>query len=495
MVGPAGGGRVRRGAAAVEPRPPARLRLRRDVLPQGRLVPVAAGLRVGLAGQRQPADPRRPAGDPAQPRRRVHRPPAARQVGHRPRHPLLGPAPLRLADRRRPARHPQRADGRPDRPPPVPLHPDRLHRRTADGRRRPAVRDEPGRPARRRLRLPGARRVRRPARRPRPHPRPAARRPRRGRPGRRRGPPGPAPLAARRGRPARRRLRRQVDRRARPRRLHRPRPALGPGRAPRRRSAPALALDAPARPVARRAVDARRRAGRLPAVLDGLAGHRRRLRPALGGRAGRGLRLGARAAAQPVALPLRDLALQHHPDLPAHLPVQPVELAGPGPPRLHVLGAAEDRREGLHRPRRLRQPDPRPRHPRPVVGRLLRARVRALPLVLPAGLALRRDPRRRRRGLPALVPVPAAHRLLLLHGRAGAVPVPGRRPDARRDARPGRQHAEPAALGRGRGRAPGGPGVGEPAAAVPWPRTSAAGPGGPETEGPHHRCTACPSPR
>ncbi len=72
-------------------------------------------------------------------------------------------------------RHADRAAGDPDRPPDDPLDPDRLHRRPAARRRRPALRDVAGRPARHLPGLLAGRRGLLPGRRPRLDPPPARR--------------------------------------------------------------------------------------------------------------------------------------------------------------------------------------------------------------------------------------------------------------------------------------------------------------------------------
>ncbi len=86
-----------------------------------------------------------------------------------------------------------------------------------------------------------------------------------------------------------------------------------------------------------------------------------------------------------VALREPGVRLPRRPDLGPHVRVQPLELAGPGPPGLVLLRGAD----GLHGvgDRQVRRRGPGHRHPAPVVAGVLRPRVRGVALVLPPRLA------------------------------------------------------------------------------------------------------------
>src|SRR5664280_931476 len=329
---------------------PPGIHFRRGLLRQGRLEPVAAWRGAGRDRHR--------AG--------VCRAPATGKVADRGRGGSVRQHRGGLAGGWRDGRHPVRARARPGRPPAHPVYPARLRRRPAARLRRPGVRAEPHLDARH---LPDgvrARRLRLPAGRPGPGPRPA--RPHRRRRGaaatskRRRSAPGTS-LVAHRGRALSRcRAGHQVEFGVLPRWL---RPAglrVGRGRSPYGGSAATVYRGAAPRPAL-----ARRRPGRsagrgLPTGLVGMVRHLERLGPALGRGPERRVRLRAGGAAILVALPRRDTAFPHHPDRRAPLPVAPDRLAAAGPPGAVLLHLTEVRRAGLRERRRLRPRGHRPRH-------------------------------------------------------------------------------------------------------------------------------------
>ncbi len=386
----------------------------------------------------------------------VRRPPPARQVGDRARDARPGPRGSgRLAARHRRHGHRARRPRHAARAPTARVAAAHRHRRRPRRARRQRHRHEPRRPARRRAGRP--RRAGPAVRRARPGGLAATAR------GVARAPPcrgarhrlGPravgAAMAARRGGDARARRRRQVERALRARRGRR---AHGRGRRRRPASRGRRAVgERHGVPAGADLVPAARADGarRAPSHLVGLVRHERRLRPELGGR-GRGAAGGGhpvdrpRRPAEPLALPggrlpvprrrhersrlrgaRRGVAPAAAPDLHAlrgarrrngagaHGHSEPAAVVGLCRRRARAARGAR-RRRGARRPRRARRRSP--------AARPLRRR-----------MADRPRAHRHRRGLAAVAALPRAHDVLLLHGRAHAVPRARVRHGAARGAR------------------------------------------------------------
>ncbi|VXC48564.1 hypothetical protein NOCARDAX2BIS_640002 [Nocardioides sp. AX2bis] len=480
------------------PRLAALVRLRRDLLRQGRVVDAQPRLRPWLRRRGRREDPgrhqhrdldRRPVDDRA---------PRGRQVADRARREGLRHGPLRLAGLRRGRGG---ADGAGDVPPRAPadrVDPARLPgRAAADARRRPP-RAVPAGPARH---LPGALpALRRGLRGQRPGVVPRAAGPRHGRRARpRRLGAGPraalASLAAHRRRRVGPGARHEVDRRLPPGRLRDPGLALERRCAPLGRGTPGAAALGRRRRAARVRAPGRGRRGRLRRDLGRVAGQRRGLRGvalldavhALRGRGAlrrrrdrqrgggdgvvadrvraRRQRPGRDRAVVALALVLPPGRLHLPRPLPelldAHLRLRPARLAAAQPAGGHLRRHRHRARYGrLHRARGQRLPAPgaADRHPGDLVGRPARPARRGRAVGGPAGLA---RPAGGGRGAGDLAAVAAVRRppdLLLLRRRDAAVPGAGRR------AVPGPAHRtagweQPQAYRRrGRGRVVPGPG-------------------------------------
>ncbi|CAA9373142.1 MAG: Protein-O-mannosyltransferase, partial [uncultured Nocardioidaceae bacterium] len=418
----------------LEPRDAAPVRVRRDVLRQGRLVALAARLCPELGRGRRQGDPERAVVPRPADRRPDHgRPPRCRQVADRARRAAARLRASRLAHRERRRRH---ADGAGHGAAGAPAH--RLDAARRGGRapalpRRPALRALPaGPPGHLRRVLPPQRGVV-PGRRPGLDPGP---------PGRFGGPDQAAPVAAvaaRRGAVVRVGDLVQVDRAGPARRLRAPRRAVGHRR-------PALPRGAACLPALRAGrwrpgvpLPGRRRLRRLPHVVGRLAGQRRRLR----GRAGaeqlrdllgrlhqegsrRLLPLLVPGAPQPVALPPRRLGVPHDGAGRRHalLPVGAAELAGDAPPggrghraRHPSRGPGVRGAVGQH----LHPGGDPARHADPVVGRGAGPLPRRVRLARPTGLEVRRGAGRPADDLGAVLPGGRPADLLVLRDRHAAV--------------------------------------------------------------------------
>ena len=266
-------------------------------------------------------------------------------------------------------------------------------------------------------------------------------------------------------------LRHQVERPVRPGRVRRADSAVGRRRPPHRGRPPALPGGAAPRraagPSCRRC---RWRSSRTSGLLDRLvpAGRHRQRRhsgyfrdwAATDEPGGGGPGPGPRPA-----LPLRSLwhyeteVYEFHvePGLPPHLPVQPVELAGPGPARSRTSTSRQSpaRTAARRTPRTSAPARCCASAPRCCGGRPASRCCTCCSAGPAPRLARRRDPVRGGGRLPAVVPVPGAHDLLLLRGRLRAVPVSGGGDDDRRHAAgptgaSGSERCRPD-IGRGRG--------------------------------------------